>query len=179
MFCFVFILSLLLKVLQMFPSHNFPSPSSYPFCLWYVLVVLVKRRVRIHGGREERHSPTKRRLQAVGKAKPLLHNYEISALLGAIFKSDGTMCSSKLQNEYNKIDHVINEHFCLFLSIMPKSLQSNLAPSLLQSGGKVQNTDQLSFQMAFLARRQGGFIELVSDVTHIISERKGRICGPD
>lgn len=94
------------------------------------------------------------------------------------YLKQSTIYSSKLQKGYNKIDHVVHECFCLFLSIMPKCVQNDLAPSLPpQSEGRVQKT--VEFSDEFLAGRQGGFIQLLSNVFHGVSERKGRICRPD
>lgn len=50
------------------------------------LIVLVKRE-----GRYSSTKGSKRGLQAVGKAEPLLANYEMTAHAGAVFKTDCTV----------------------------------------------------------------------------------------
>ena len=50
------------------------------------LIVLVKRE-----GRYSSTKGSKRGIQAVGKAEPLLANYEMTAHAGAVFKTDCTV----------------------------------------------------------------------------------------
>ena len=64
------------------------------WCVFNSLSEEVERRMDILGGREGRYSSTKgskRGLQGVGKAEPLLANYEMTAHAGAVFKTDCTV----------------------------------------------------------------------------------------
>jgi hypothetical protein len=64
------------------------------WCVFNSLSEEVERRMDILGGREGRYSSTKgskRGLQAVGKAETLLANYEMTAHVGAVFKTDCTV----------------------------------------------------------------------------------------
>ena len=64
------------------------------WCGFNSLSEKVERRMDILGGREGRYSSTKgskRGLQAVGKAETLLANYEMTAHVGAVFKTDCTV----------------------------------------------------------------------------------------
>lgn len=64
------------------------------WCVFNSLSEEVERRMGILGRREGRYSSTKgskRGLQGVGKAEPLLANYEMTAHAGAVFITDCTV----------------------------------------------------------------------------------------